>query len=89
MPKAPYRLVLVEWEDSARPDPDWRYLDPTDWQKVVRCWSVGFLVSETKDVMALAPNLGDVSLDTEQACGIIRIPVRCIIKRVRLSELAS
>jgi hypothetical protein len=73
-PATPYWLVLVVWEDSQRPQPPWMWLDEYVLPDAVRCLSVGFLVAETSEALAPAPNLGDVDRQRAQACGIIRIP---------------
>jgi hypothetical protein len=79
-----FQLMLVEWEDSARPVPAWQWVDDYELPKTIRCLSVGYLIAETKDAIALAPNLGDIDQPKAQACGIIRIPQRAIIKVKRL-----
>jgi hypothetical protein len=80
----PYPLMLVEWEDSARPIPAWQWIEDYEVPKTVRCLSVGYLIAKTDDAIALAPNLGDIDQPKAQACGIIRIPQRAIIKSKRL-----
>lgn len=72
------RLVLVEWEDSARPVPEWVWASAHTWEQVVKCRSVGWLVYDGADVKALAPNVGDEEGEDHQYCGVIRIPARCI-----------
>lgn len=73
-----YKLVLVEWEDSAQPVPSWQFLDEADYSDVVICRSVGWLVWDSESVKALAPNIGNMGTDVEQGSGIIRIPARCV-----------
>jgi class 3 adenylate cyclase len=41
-------------------------------------------IDETDKAIALAPNLGDVTREKAQACGIIRIPRRAVIRVWRL-----
>jgi len=77
-PAAPYRLVAVEWEDSQRPAEAWEWLDEYAIPDAIRCLSVGFLVAETDQAIALAPNLGDIACARAQACGIIRISTSAI-----------
>jgi hypothetical protein len=77
----PYRLVLVEWEDSERPISAWEWIDNYQVPETVPCVSVGYLIAETENAIALAPNIGDVGRDHLQASGILRIPrsaVRCL-----------
>jgi hypothetical protein len=69
-----YRLVLVEWEDSARPISSWQWVDDYQMPETVTCVSVGYLIADTKQAIALAPNLGDIGRERLQASGIIRVP---------------
>lgn len=82
--KIPHRLVLVEWEDSQRPLAAWGWLDEYGLPDVVRCVSVGFLIAESKNSIALAPNLGDINQPRAQACGIICIPNSAVCRVVDL-----
>lgn len=77
----PYRLVEVEWEDSARPISAWQWIEDYEIPEVVKCRSVGYLIADHKNGIALAPNLGDVDCERIQASGIIRIP-RSAIRRM-------
>jgi len=79
--RLPYRLLKVEWEDSARPVPAWQWISDYEIPHTVSCVSVGFLIAETKRALALAPNLGDVGQEQVQASGIIRIPKSAIRSR--------
>jgi hypothetical protein len=80
-----YRLVMVEWEDSARPISAWQWVEDYELPDIVSCVSVGYVIAETKHAIALAPNLGDIAQPRSQACGIIRIPRRAVTK---IRELA-
>lgn len=79
-------LVFIEWEDSARPVPEWSYLEETGAEKVVLCASVGWLIHDGKDVKSLAPNMGALGDHRPQVCGVIRIPARAIVRLVKLDE---
>jgi hypothetical protein len=81
----PYQLVRVEWEDSARPIAEWQWADEYEIPQTVACVSVGYLIAETEQALALAPNLGDLSCERIQASGIIRIPRSAVLKRTTLS----
>jgi hypothetical protein len=83
-PKTPYKLVLVEWEDSAQPISKWQWTDEYEIPEIVTCVSVGYLISETKAALAIAPNLGDVRRERVQASGIIRIPRSAVRRIVKL-----
>jgi hypothetical protein len=81
------KLVLIEWLDSALPDPAWRYLSDAPALEVVNCVSVGWLVGDSNGVKMLAPNIGDVqSGESAQASGFIRIPTAAILRQVDLIE---
>ena len=82
LPEAPYRLVLVEWEDSARPISAWEWIDHYQVPETVACLSVGYLIADTENAIALAPNLGDIGRDQLQASGILRVP-RSAVRRMR------
>jgi len=83
--RCPFKLVRVAWEDSARPISQWQWVDDYQMPETVTCVSVGYLIAETKKAVALAPNLGDIEHDRQQASGIIRIPRRSIMKMEVLS----
>ena len=85
-PKAPYRLVMLEWEDSARPIEAWQWVDEYEIPDIVRCISVGFLIAETEEALAVAPNLGDVTKERTQASGIIRIPRTAVRSMTELTS---
>ena len=78
-------LVLIEWEDSRQPSSPWRWLADMKAPDAVLCASVGWLTHDTALVKVLAANMGGVE-DSEsvQACGIITIPTRCVIKMTLL-----
>lgn len=76
------KLVLVEWVDSAQPLPAWRHLDDVPTLEVIECVSVGWLVGRSRDVLMLAPNIGNIqSGGSAQGSGFVRIP-RCSITRI-------
>lgn len=80
-------LVMIEWEDSRQPTSEWRFLSSFDPETVVRCASVGWLIHDGADFKALAPNMGDVLVESSvQVSGVIRIPTRCILNMVGLNE---
>ena len=72
---------MVTWDDSVTPINGWQWVDEYTVPEVVEVLSVGFLSAETKKVIALAPNLGDMKCERHQGNGIIRIP-RSAIKRL-------
>ena len=78
-------LVLVEWEDSAQPKPNWMFLSEFQSPEIVKCVSVGWLVYDGEDVKALSPNIGKYDDgDGIQGSGIICIPSRSVTRLVKL-----
>lgn len=83
-PDVPYRLVLVEWEDSARPISSWEWIDSYELPETVPCVSVGYLIADTDNAIALAPNIGDIGREQLQASGILRVPRSAVRRMVNL-----
>jgi len=79
--KIKFRLVRVTWRDSRQPVSRWQWIDDYENPNAVECVSVGWLISETKDGVAVAPNLGDVSGERMQISGVIEIP-KSAIRRI-------
>ena len=77
--------VLVEWADSRQPTNEWTRLDVTTKHDFCRCYSVGFVVQDNDDVIALAANVADVEEET-QATGVIVIPRVAVLKRTTLTS---
>jgi hypothetical protein len=82
LPEAPFPLVLIEWEDSAQPRPAWEWVDNYELENAISCVSVGYLVAQSPNALAIAPNLGDRECPRAQASGIFRIP-RSAVRRIR------
>lgn len=76
--------VLVEWVDSRQPVTAWRFLSQITPQGAVRCLSVGWLVARDAETLLLAANLGDTAGETPQACGVMEIPRRAVLRVRRL-----
>jgi hypothetical protein len=68
-PNVPYRLVLIQWEDSARPISQWQWVDDYQIPGTVQCVSVGYLIAETKKAVALAPTWGTSSTTASKQAG--------------------
>lgn len=72
-----YPLVVVRWRDSSTiGNGKWIDLDGADEFASMECQSVGWVVGENEDCMVLAPHLAD----TEQGCGLMAIPLECIVE---------
>ena len=68
-------LVLIEWEDSRRPDSTWKHLAEHPVWDAVKCASVGWLVHDDDQKKVLAPNMGDIDdASNMQLSGEIVIP---------------
>ncbi len=81
------QLVLVEWEDSRQPTTGWRWLRSDDKWTCVVIRSVGFVVASDERTLVLAPNLSEPDDEGDrQACGMMQIPHRCIVRVVDLGE---
>ena len=83
-PSSPFKLVLIEWDDSVRPLSPWQWVDEYQIPEIVQCISVGYLIAETKTALAIAPNLGDLASERIQASGIIRVPRNSVRRMIEL-----
>lgn len=81
MPRTPIGSpILVDWMDSASYD---RWIKPRDIDNTVEvCHTVGWIIAETKDVLAVAAHWGQ---ESQQVAGIMWIPKVAILKRRRLA----
>jgi hypothetical protein len=78
--------VYVKWVDSYGVSSGWE--DISDYKAdILKIESVGFVIYEDEDVIALAPNYGEETEHTpKQANGIMVIPKACVIKITFLSS---
>lgn len=77
--------MLIEWADSRQPTNSWSRLDEAEQHNFCRCYSVGFVVQEDKEVIALAANVADIE-EEAQATGVIVIPQVAVLKRTTLTS---
>lgn len=74
------RAVLVEWEDSAQPSPEWQFVDDVPEEPgilVIR--SLGWLVKRDETELRVALALGGTSDGgNQQVNGIAAIPASCV-----------
>ncbi len=77
--------MLVEWADSRQPTNEWVKLDGSVTREFCRCYSVGFVVQNDKDVIALAANVAGVE-DDAHATGVIVIPRVAVLKQTTLTS---
>lgn len=77
--------ILIEWADSRQPTNAWIRLDGTVQHNFCHCYSVGFVVQEDDDMIALAANVADID-EEAQATGVIVIPRVAVLKRTTLTS---
>jgi hypothetical protein len=83
-------LVMVEWEDSAQPIPAWSYLASFEAPGTIRCVSVGWLIRDDGQMMAVAPNMGAIDDENSvQVSGVIQIPTRCVLHVTSIAETTA
>lgn len=73
-----FKLVLVEWLDSRRGE-GWVRLNELE-SSITRCRSVGWLINEDAESLALAGHLAE---NPEQCCCDLMIPERLFAKSKR------
>lgn len=80
-------LVLVEWEDSRQPAAEWLRISDLGAWSIVQCMSVGWLLHKDKEVVVIAPNMGDINdEDALQASGVMQIAARAVTKITGIIE---
>ena len=73
------RAVLVEWEDSVQPSPEWQFVaDIPEQAAIVVIRSLGWLVKRDETELRVALALGGTPGDNQQVNGIAAIPVSCV-----------
>lgn len=90
------KLVAIEWVDSCQPTSPWQMVDDYQPLDPVKIFSVGFLLhgeepdagEKPSEVVALAPNVGNLGTESCQVSGVIHIP-RCAIIEITDLERAS
>ena len=80
-----HKLVFIEWVDSQIASLTWCHIDdiPVGIATVI---SVGFLISETKDILTVAANLSYKENATTQISSVINIPKCCIKSKKIISS---
>lgn len=81
--------ILVEWADSRQPTNQWVRLNSAGQRNFCRCYSVGFVVQEDDDVIALAASVADVDDDEAQATGVIVIPRVAVLNYTKLTSASA
>lgn len=76
-----HKLVIVEWFDAHSID-GWEPLEGE--KKNVKCTSVGWLISDTKDNIVIVPNIADKGENKFDGCGKMIIPKVSIVSKRNL-----
>lgn len=82
------KILQVEWVDSSGVQGGWQFLEDFE-TELVRVSSVGYLVKETEELIALSTNLGERTVNSpEQINGVITIP-KCAITSISSLKVSS
>jgi len=79
-----YKLVIVEWVDSQIASLTWCQLDELP-INIATVTTVGFLVSQTKDIITIAGSISHKENSTTQISSVINIPKCCIKSKKNIS----
>ncbi len=80
IPPEKRKIICVDWDDAAHTD-GWRHAERIAEDTPLRCRTIGFVMSETKDKIVLAQNL---SLEQPTGSEAMTIPKSLIRRRRRL-----
>ena len=72
-----YKIVSIEWVDSQIASLTWCYIDEIP-IKIAYVTTVGFLISQTKDIITVAGSFSYKEDATAQISSVINIPKCCI-----------
>jgi hypothetical protein len=82
--KMTYNVEYVKWMDSYGCSSNWAPISKID--TIMQCETVGFVISETDELISLANSIGyETELTHEQANGVMTIPKVCITYRAILN----
>jgi hypothetical protein len=75
------KIVKITWEDSKFENQTWVYIDDEYSPNIALVNTVGYIVKENKSFITVASTISiNKDLDV-QACCVITIPKRCIVKK--------
>lgn len=83
------KLKLIKWHDSRGVGAQWNHVDDVKDDGICTMQSVGWVISETKSQICLAPHVGVEDHDEHQVCGEMHIPKTCIDEIIDLTEIAK
>ena len=78
----PYKFVKVYWVDITS-DSAWRSLEEIKEEKLPRCVSTGFLVSDEKDVLRMVSDFNFKEDGTIDECGNSTIIPKSVVQEVK------
>ena len=75
------KIIYVEWVDSNQ-FAGWQEVEELKTQRAMHCFSVGWVVAESKDSITLATNITEENHPTAiyQCNGVMTIPKKAIVK---------
>lgn len=84
------KMIYVEWVDSCQSH-GWQEVEELKSQRALHCFSVGWVVAENKDSIALAANISEKNHPTAfyQCCGVMTIPKKAIVYREEIISSIS
>ncbi|WP_337746937.1 hypothetical protein [Victivallis vadensis] len=80
------KLFFVEWVDSCQGN-GWQPVENSIGTRAMRCFSIGWLIAESKDSLTLAPHVSEKDHPTafHQCCGAMTIPKRAIVQKTLIT----
>ena len=84
------KLLFIEWEDSCQGS-GWAPVEKSQQTRSMRCFSVGWKVSESKDSITLAPHVSEKNHPSAffQCCGTMTIPKRSIVLKKEITSISE
>ena len=80
--KIPYKFVHVFWVDI-QSDSSWRSIEYIKEEKLPRCLSTGFLISDDEDVIRLVSDFNFKDDGTIDECGNSTIIPKSVVQEVK------
>ena len=83
-----WKVEIIEWFDPYSDDSEWQSVDKIKID-LAMVYSIGHVIKETDEVIVIAHSLGRTpSEKTNECCGMMIIPKKCIKKRRKISVKA-
>lgn len=79
-----YKVVCINWVDSQIASLTWCHIDEVP-QNIAKVSTVGFLISETKEIVTIASSLSLKENSESQVSSVINIPKCCIKSKKTIS----